>query len=213
MRRICNRRQRQRTGARCYWERSFATSYTGDDMIFPWLAQKRRPFRLICSLWAGQRIRSQKPGCPSPMSLRVDEPKPFQMREIVAQGTVSDSGVHLGPDTGKWPSSTSSKSLEDLPLPISKVMTHAKRSHIPAWQEPDTDRSSNLQELRLWVASTQAEFNDFLRASTPSFYQSTPIKDLGNQRVSGRDRCSCFRSSTFMPRGNPPELQISRRSS
>lgn len=105
-------------------------------MIFPWLAQKRRPFRLIppystalfrliCSLLAGQRFRSQKPGCPSPMSLRVDEPKSFQMREIVAQGTVSDSGIHLGPDTGKWPSSTSSKSLEDLPLPISKVMTHA----------------------------------------------------------------------------------------
>jgi len=55
-------------------------------------------------------------------------------------------------------------SLKDLALPIRKVMCNAKGRHISARQEPNTHRSSNLQELRLRVAGPEAQFNNLLSA-------------------------------------------------
>ncbi len=133
---------------------------------------------------AGLRFGSQKPRRSPPVSTGVNQAKSFQMNEIITQRAVSDSRINLGTNISEWPTSISGESLKNLPLAVCQVVANAKRSHIPARQKPDAHRSSNLQELRLRVASAQTQFNNFLRTTAPSFHQPTSIENLSDQRVS-----------------------------
>jgi hypothetical protein len=118
------------------------------------------------------------------MSAGIDKPKPFQMNEIVTQGTISHGRIDLRADISKLAFSSSSNGLKNLALAVRKVMSDAKRRHVPARQKPNTHRSANLQELRLWMTCTQTQFNNSLCTTSPSFNQSSPIEDLCDQWVS-----------------------------
>jgi hypothetical protein len=119
------------------------------------------------------------------MSAGIDQPKPFQMKQIIAQRSVSRRGINLCADIGKLAFPPTSDGLKNLALAFSKVMRNAKRSYIPARQEPNAYRSSDLQELRFWMAGPQAQLNNLLRASSPALNQSSPVKDLRDQWISG----------------------------
>jgi hypothetical protein len=62
-------------------------------------------------------------------------------------------------------------------------MGDAKRRHISARKEPNTDCSRNLQEIRFWVAGAETQFDNLLRAASPAFNQSSPVKDLRDQWI------------------------------
>jgi hypothetical protein len=106
------------------------------------------------------------------------------MKKIVAQCTVCHRGIDLSADTGKLALSFSSNGLKDLALAVREVMSDAKRRHIPARQKPNAHRSTNLQKFWLWMAGTQTQFNNFLRATSPTFNQSSAIEDLCDQWIS-----------------------------
>jgi len=106
------------------------------------------------------------------------------MKEIVAQCTICHRGIDLSADTGKLALSFSSNGLKDLALAVREVMSDAKRRHIPARQKPNAHRPTNLQKLWLRVAGAQTQFNNFLRATSPTFNQSSPIEDLCDQWIS-----------------------------
>jgi hypothetical protein len=118
------------------------------------------------------------------MSAGIDQPKPFQMKQIIAQRSVSRRGIDLRADISKLAFPPTSDSLKNLALAFSKVMRNAKRSYIRARQEPNAYRSGDLQELRFWMAGPQTQLNNLLRASSPALNQSSPVKDLRDQRIS-----------------------------
>jgi hypothetical protein len=117
------------------------------------------------------------------MSAGIDQPKPFQMKQIIAQRSVSRRGIDLCADIGKLTFSPTSDGLKNLALAFSKIMRNAKRSYIPARQEPNAYRSGDLQELRFWMAGPQTQLNNLLRATPPALNQSSPVKDLRDQRI------------------------------
>ena len=78
-------------------------------------------FRLI-RIPGRSRYRSQKTHRSSPVSARIDESKPFQMKKITAQCTICYCWIDLSTDIGKLAFSPSSNSLEDLALAVREVM-------------------------------------------------------------------------------------------
>jgi hypothetical protein len=86
------------------------------------------------------------------MPAGIDKTKPFQMKKVITQSTISYGRIDLSADIGKRAFSPTSNGLKNLALAFSKIMRHAKRSHIPTRQESNTYRSGNLQEHWLRMA-------------------------------------------------------------
>ena len=117
-------------------------------LIPPYSAALFRLIRFTLQL----RRCGQKPHGPSTMSAGIDQPKSFQMKQIVTQSTVSHSRIDLRANTGEWAFHSAGNSLKNPALPICKVMGNAERRHITAWQEPNAYRPGDLQELRFRMA-------------------------------------------------------------
>ena len=84
-------------------------------------------FRLIGPL--------QKPYRATPHALGIYKAKPFQMYEVVAEGTLGRLGGHFRSELTKGSSFPPSERLEQLALPWSKVVCNAMRCNIGAWKE------------------------------------------------------------------------------
>ena len=106
------------------------------------------------------------------------------MKEIVAQCTICHCGIDLSANIGKLVLSFSSNGLRDLALAVREVMSDAKRRHMPARQKPNAHCSTNLQKSWLRMAGTQTQFNNFLRATPPTFNQPSAIEDLCDRWIS-----------------------------
>src|ERR1039458_3850134 len=117
---------------------------------------------------------AQEPHGSSSMAAGIDQPKPFQMKQIIAQSTVSRRGIDLSADIGKLAFPPTSDGLKNLALAFSKIMCDAKRRNIAARQEPNAYCSGDLQELRFRVAGPEAQFNNLLRAASPASAPPTP---------------------------------------
>jgi len=115
-------------------------------------------FRLIGPL--------QKPYRATPHALGIYKAKPFQMYEVVAEGTLGRLGGHFRSELTKGSSFPPSERLEQLALPWSKVVCNAMRCNIGAWKEAHAHGSSLLEELRFWMTSSDTQLNQSLSPSS-----------------------------------------------
>jgi transcriptional regulator with XRE-family HTH domain len=91
---------------------------------------------------------AQEPLGSSSMAAGIDQPKPFQMRQIIVQRSVSRRGIDLSADSGKLACPPTIDGLKNLALAFSKIMRDVKRRNIAARQEPNAYCSGDFLELR-----------------------------------------------------------------
>ena len=76
-----------------------------------------------------------------------------------------------------------SQNLEELPLPLRKVMGHPMGRDVAAGQEAHPHAAGLLAELGLWVAGPDTQLDNLLRSPAPAFDDTAEVEDLGDQRV------------------------------